>query len=132
MMIHIPGSKARTRCSLLRDQIWSQLSSSDQTEDGRPQYYKGDNADKDNDHDVTQVTHVYYEECSDHALRIKIDFDEFSSDPIFQVPSSLFIVIIHPQKITFVTYRQALHRDMHIIVVIFVRKNLHIFVYRKT
>ena len=81
---------------------------------------------------VTQVTHVYYEECSDHALRIKIDFDEFSSDPIFQVPSSLFIVIIHPQKITFVTYRQALHRDMHIIVVIFVRNNLRIFVYRKT
>ena len=50
MMIHTSGSKARTRCSLLRDQIWSQLSSSDQTEDGRSQYYKGDNADKDNDH----------------------------------------------------------------------------------
>ena len=79
---------------------------------------------------VTQVTHVYYEECSDHALRIKIDFDEFSSDPIFQVPSSSSIVIIHPQKITFVTYR--LHRDIHIIVVIFVRNNLRIFVYRKT
>ena len=37
---------------------------------------------------MIQVTHVYYEECSDHALRIKIDFDEFPLDPIFQVSSS--------------------------------------------
>jgi len=36
------------------------------------------------DLNITKVTHVYYEECSDHALRIKIDFDEFSLDPIFQ------------------------------------------------
>ena len=40
---------------------------------------------------MTQVTHVYYEKCSDHALRIKIDFDEFPFDPIFQVPSLLEI-----------------------------------------
>ena len=41
---------------------------------------------------LRKVTHVYYEDCSDHALRIKIDFDEFPFDPIFKVARFKFAI----------------------------------------
>ena len=41
---------------------------------------------------LRKVTHVYYEDCSDHALRIKIDFEEFPFDPIFKVAGLKFAI----------------------------------------
>ena len=38
------------------------------------------------------MTHVYYEDCSDHALRIKVDFEEFPFDPIFKVAGLKFAI----------------------------------------
>ena len=52
---------------------------------------------------LRKVTHVYYEDCSDHALRIKIDFEEFPFDPIFKVAGFKFAItrnIIFLENIT--------------------------------
>ena len=41
---------------------------------------------------LRKVTHVYYEDSSDHAWRIKIDFEEFPLDPIFKVAGFKFAI----------------------------------------
>ena len=34
---------------------------------------------------IPQVSQVFYEDCLEHALRVKVDLGEFPMDPIFQV-----------------------------------------------
>ena len=42
------------------------------------------------DLNISRVTELHYENCDDHPLRIKIDFEEFPLDSFFKVAAKLY------------------------------------------